>query len=90
MAAAEAAATLGELTLQPETVVPALVQALQRSDDTTRIWALSALGDYGAQAKPALPLLLAELRTEDWFVRQYVVMALERIAPAALANIPPQ
>ena len=85
-AANEAVVMLGELHLEPDVAIPALVQALQGGQDFFRANAAAALGRFGGQAKSAIPALQKALEDSDARVRNQAAAALKRINSAA----PPQ
>jgi HEAT repeat protein len=84
-----AAMCLGELTLQPQTVMPALLAAM---DDTTSVderpmYVVTglALGSYGP---PALPLLRQALASEKLTLRRGALAGLYRVGPPAQEALP--
>jgi hypothetical protein len=81
-----AAFSLGELRLEPERVVPALVVSVNGTNGQLRLHAVNALGKFGPSARPAVPALLTTL-TDSWLaMRNAATNALIRIAPEAITN----
>ena len=60
--------------------LPALITLLSHEDRYVRLSAVNAVGNMGPQAKDAIPALSEALNDEDELVRQWVSVALERIA----------
>jgi hypothetical protein len=90
-AEAEAAAyALGRICDYPDIAVPSLARKL--ASDDTAFYAASALGEFGAQAKIAVPELLALTRKpegdthESRLARVYAELSLWRILSAEDAN----
>ncbi len=65
--------------------LPALMTALQDSDQHVRVNAAFDLGDMGSQAAPAVGQLIEMLGDPDEFVRHSVCIGLGGIGPAAKA-----
>jgi HEAT repeats len=84
---ADAAESLGRIHEHPELVVPQLTKALTNPNRYT-VFAIVALGQFGAAARPAVPSLLPYLNSEYGPVRRETTNALQRIDPgnAALAG----
>jgi len=61
--------------------IPRLIRDLKQGDENTRAEAAEALGDLGADGKPALPALLMALGDEGERVRQNVLRAIVAIGP---------
>ena len=76
---------LGEIHARPELVVPVLVAALRNRDDS-QIAAEDALGDFGADAKAAVPSLV-ELLKDERPPRSFAAAALKRIDPEAATRV---
>ena len=78
-----AARALGEIGVQPRTIVPALLKTLDAPDDALRGASLQALGQFEAQAAEAFPALLEILENpdEDPLVRSFAASAVARIRP---------
>jgi hypothetical protein len=68
--------------------LPALMTALQDSDQHVRVYAALDLGDMGSKAAPAVDRLIEMLGDPDEFVRQSVCSGLGGIGPAAKAALP--
>jgi HEAT repeat protein len=88
MVAKDAAWSLGELQLEPDIVVPALISNANLSRPILCSFAIFALGEFGTNARPAVPLLLEALSSQDASVRSAATNALEGIAPRLLINTP--
>jgi HEAT repeat protein len=74
----------------PEVAIPAVLKVLdQQSSDETRLTALRALGEFGAEAAPAVPSIVALLEGDDPRMRMEAVETLGEIGPAASAAVPP-
>jgi HEAT repeat protein len=67
-------------------LVEGVIQALGSRSASLRKRAAVILGDFGADAKPAVVALLGALREPDAGVRQAAAAALRRIDPAAAAR----
>jgi len=76
--------SLGRIRCQPDVVVPLLIRYLD--DDQFKDEAIEALGDFGPQAKEALPKLLPLLKVHDKDLHHAVVQALNKIDPEAGAK----
>ena len=81
---------LGRIHAEPELVVPALMKSLSETinDTDVRIRAFSAiaLGQFGPDAKPAVPLLTSLLQDPNRNVRSDATNALRLIDSAAAAG----
>jgi len=82
-----AAAALGELKLEPASVLPALVANLQQPNYLIRIGGAFGLRLFGGQARSAVPALLNALGDTNIFVRQEATNALLAIDPHVLENL---
>lgn len=78
-----AALTLGTLHLEGEISVPALIGCARSTNATLRITAVTSLGEFGRDARPAVPDLTKLLGDPDAALRQAATNALERIAADA-------
>jgi HEAT repeat protein len=76
---------LKERADQANVVVPALMEVLKDSDTFVRRDAAAALGEFGPDAKSAVPALLA-LQNDKEPVRRAAADALEKIDPEAAAK----
>src|SRR3954468_9962753 len=65
-----------------------LVQKLKSKDTDERRAAARALGEMGAEAKPASEALLRALKDSDLFVRRFAAEALGKIGPEAKGAVP--
>lgn len=72
-------AARGEAAARSETVVRALVVALQDQDDYVRWKAVRALGNIGPPARVALPLIRETVATSQEILRASGEKALEQI-----------
>ena len=70
----------------PPAHLPALVNALQDSDENLRARAASSLGQYGPVVSNALPQLLPLLKDPAYWVRSHAAYAVGHIAPAEAAD----
>jgi len=79
---------LGNIHAQPELVIPVMMDYLTGRAPATliRIGAVRGIGNFGAQAKPAVPTLLRLLNDEDADIRLLVTNCLPIIDPAAAAK----
>jgi HEAT repeat protein len=83
------AKSLGEIHQEPERVVPLLTDMLKRYR-VDRQWVppelvIGSLGQFGAQAKPAVPILVGLLSDPDPYFRSAATNALRKIDPEAAA-----
>jgi HEAT repeat protein len=88
MVAKDAAWSLGELQLEPDIVVPALISNANTNRPLLYSFVLGALEEYGTNARPAVPLFLEALHSDDESVRSTATNALKEIAPGLLTNAP--
>lgn len=79
-----ATAALGQIRAEPKLVVPAMIKALH--DPVMINYAVDCLGNYGPEAKSAVPELLELLKTNNTQVRSQVRAALIRIDREAAAK----
>jgi len=77
-----AAYAIGFIHTQPEIAVPALIEALKRDDSMQTINAEWALGEFGAQAASAIPVLRQRLSATQPVVRQGALDGLVKILPS--------
>lgn len=86
----EGAAGLGQVGQQPGIAVPALMKYLESARTSPNSFearaAVSALGKFGTNAKPAVPLLLSFLNHPAADVREAVTNYLPAIDPEAAAR----
>ena len=77
---------LGRIHAKPEVVVPALVRALDDPEDIRMGGAIEALGEFGPDARSAVPAIVVNVRRhrEDSLV---ATEALKRIDPEAIAQV---
>ena len=79
----EAANALGDLHLEPDLVVPALVKSLQSDDEELRGDSARALSRFGGLARAAIPALQQALADANADVRQEAAAALKRVTAGA-------
>jgi HEAT repeat protein len=86
---AYAATALGNIHAHPETAVPALSEIVAAAEDLPVVRELSAraLGDFGAQAQAALPVLIQAIQKEKKELREAAIAALKNI-PATPRDVP--
>jgi hypothetical protein len=87
----EAATFLGEFQLQPEQSVRILMDFVEEHRAERINWfpnydAIRSLAKFGAQARPAVPLLIALLNHPQQGIREAATNALKKIDPDAAAN----
>src|SRR5258708_2737676 len=78
-----AISSLGKIHSDPETIIPLLVSYLD--DKELNAEAATALGDFGALAKVAVPKLTPLLKIPDKDLHHAVVEALQKIDPSTNA-----
>ena len=78
-----AIAALGNLRLQPEICVPAIIPFLHSTNTGLRQTALWSLGAYGTNAAPALAEIVRCLKDSDSWARQQATNALRLLNPTA-------
>jgi HEAT repeat protein len=77
---------LGFLCAEPSLSVPALTNVLSDGDINLRCQALWALGCFGAEARPAVPVLIKLYHSKDQWTQSAAEAALGDIAPDVLTN----
>ncbi len=77
---------LGEMHIEPETVVPLLITKVSDPEPVVRSAAVEALGKFGRQAHAAVPALLEALQDPYEPMRRTVTIALNAIGAKALTN----
>jgi len=75
----EAAQVLGEMGPAAEPVVPDLIAALERGDESVQIFTAEALGRIGPAAKPALPALRKLLEHDEPELRELAAQVIKLI-----------
>jgi hypothetical protein len=80
-------AALRSISAKPDVVVPVLIGHLGSPAMDQQAWALKCLGEFGADAKTALPAVLTLLDDHQLYVRQTATNALRKIDPAAAAGV---
>ena len=78
---------LGASAAEPKTAVPALAKMLAEEDRLARV-SLKALGQYGAQAKPAVAAISKFLDHGEVDMRKIAAEALLQIGPSAAEAVP--
>lgn len=79
-----AALSLGMLHAKPELSIPALIKSFDDPDQMHRFSVVFALGEFGSEAKPAIPLLLQARKDTDADVRDFAGKILQKISPKSL------
>jgi HEAT repeat protein len=88
LTAATAARALGTLRFDPALCVPALAAALVKSTNSrVDFEAIRALGAFGTNAIPAIPVLLQDKDPQDMNRVDWVSNALHYIAPNSAAQL---
>ncbi|MGZ4973815.1 MAG: HEAT repeat domain-containing protein [Limisphaerales bacterium] len=77
--AAGAAWALAQLAIYTDDVIPALTNAYELRSSQVRSMALYAIGQFGAEAKPAFPTLQKALADPSTQVREAATNALQQI-----------
>jgi HEAT repeat protein len=83
-----ALAGLGDIHLEPETVVPVLTQALQDPDPFVKSEAARALTKFGQYAQPEIPGLVELLKDPDHWARDAGLRALGALHLNAKVAVP--
>jgi len=80
-----AADTLTDYGPEAKAAVPALIQIVKRTEETSemQIAAIRALGEIGPSAKEAVPVLSESLQANSSGVRWHAAEALKRLGPEA-------
>ncbi|HEX4644731.1 MAG TPA: hypothetical protein VH598_03910 [Verrucomicrobiae bacterium] len=78
-----AAYALGHIHGQAELAVPALMESIRRGVSQNDAW---ALGEFGAEAKPAVPILESHLQDSEPKVCVEILRTLRRIVPKSEAK----
>ena len=73
--------TLGQMTNQPDLVIPILLDALDSTDKTTRVYTFIELGGFGPVAKAAVPKLVFFSTSQDSNLCRLATDALDKIEP---------
>jgi HEAT repeat protein len=68
--------------------VSELVTMLKSPDPVTQVRGAYGLGLMGAQARPAVPVLIETLQNQNAFVRHNVALALGKLGPEAKDAVP--
>jgi HEAT repeat protein len=77
---ANAVQILGELTLDPQTCVPAISSHLHDLHPMVRRVALLSLARFGGEARSAIPAVRVLLADPDWGIRREATNTLQKIA----------
>jgi HEAT repeat protein len=77
---------LSGVDVEPQQVVPALVNALSDTNWFTRLMAAKGLGHLGTNAQQAAPALVPMLSDPNAMVRRGATYALKAIDPEAAAK----
>jgi len=81
-----AAKALGKNNLDPDRVVPLLINRLKAPSPMVRNGAAAGLMEFGTNARAAVPTLVERLNEPEPEVAEMVANALLKIAPEALTN----
>ena len=73
--------TLGQMTNQPDSVIPALLGAMESTDNWTRNTIIYQLGDFGPAVKAAMPQLVAFSTGQDTNLCRLATNTLDKIEP---------
>ena len=73
--------TLGQMTNQPDLVMPILLDALDSTDNTTRIYTIIQLGGFGSAAKAAVPKLVFFSTSQNTNLCRIAADSLDKIEP---------
>jgi hypothetical protein len=73
--------TLGQMTNQPDLVMPVLLQALDSASDYTRSTIVHQLGNFGPAATSAIPKLISFSTGTDTNLCRLATNALDKIQP---------
>lgn len=73
--------TLGQMTNQPDLVIPTLLDALDSTDNPTRNYTIYQLGGFGSAAKAAVPKLVVFSTSQDTNLCRIATTALDKIEP---------
>src|SRR5437016_5489670 len=68
----------------PKVILEKLMKELDSSDTQARVQAIMGLADFGAAAAPAVPKLVAALKTDDEDLRLNAAIALGKIGKDAV------
>lgn len=68
--------------------VSALIRAMQTGDDFSRAWAPYYAGDFGNDAKPAVPAMLEVMKDSNEHIRRQTIQGLGKMGPAARDAVP--
>jgi len=74
--------TLGQMTNQPDLVIPVLLEALDSTTGYTRISTFYRLGDFGPAATSAIPKLISFSTNQDTNLCRLATNTLDKIDPA--------
>lgn len=80
----EKQAAMDRLVSLGKNAVPQLITAAEHQNPQVRVYAIQALGQIGADAGAAVPVLSRALKDTDKSVRQAAAQALNRLGKAAL------
>ncbi|HVY68696.1 MAG TPA: HEAT repeat domain-containing protein, partial [Verrucomicrobiae bacterium] len=78
---------LSQLQADPATTIPLLIKLLGDTRDDLPPAAAEALGNYGTQARAAVPKLLELLKVPDKELRHAINGALPKIDPEAAKRL---
>jgi HEAT repeat protein len=78
--------TLGQMTNQPDLVIPVLLEALDSTTNYTRSTIVYQLGDFGLAATSAIPKLISFSTNQDTNLCRLATNALDKIKPSWRTN----
>jgi tetratricopeptide (TPR) repeat protein len=84
----QALIALGRIGLASQAVLDAFAKALPETNRLFRCHTADGLAELGPKALPLLPLLLANLATNDQFVLRFQIEAIGKMGPGAAPAVP--
>jgi HEAT repeat protein len=87
LVAVDAARVLSTARAEPKLVVPALMKHFNDERVGVRVSAIQGIWEFGAQARPAVPALVALLKDPDRRISNLAADALKIIDPEALQEV---
>jgi HEAT repeat protein len=74
--------TLAQMTNQPDAAIPVLLEALDSTDDYTRIRSVYEIGGFGSAATSAIPRLISLSTGQDTNLCRLATNTLDKIDPS--------